>query len=512
MNKNNRNPWKALSSYEIDDECVFCGRDVEIEELNSLIEYNQIVTLYGKSGIGKTSLLQAGVFPRLKLNDFKPKVIRLGESHDKNIAYSKIILKAIGIDLASIDYNDQPIGYESRNLFCEVFKRIEVRDEYNTMQVPVIILDQLEEVLLNSAENTETLLLQIAEWINFRETIATDCHFVFSIREDDLYLLEDTIDSLRINSLRTARYRLQPITKNGAEAIIKTPSENIVEIEDDVIAKILELINGNKEVGYEPTALSLMCYQLYDEVKNDESPKFTIEMIERVGYSSIAKYYKKAIEGLLPNEIEMLESKFITIDGRRNFISEDDFNQLFVREQIRKDLISDGVSKILRITNGKVEVVHDLLAKVIKEVRDDKSKILEQKLLKIKEQITFIIVCALFILLYWAVIHVCYKPILIDVFLSKGTLNDQIRSAMIYVTPLLSIINLIIISPALVLQKRGLAVFGIISLILSTGGLIVGLVCGHTSLNSHVMILSVITMVWAVGYVLYSLKNNNEEK
>lgn len=512
MNKNSKNPWKALSSYEIDDECVFCGRNTAIEELSSLIEYNQIVTLYGKSGIGKTSLLQAGVFPRLKLNDFKPKVIRLGEYFNTDIPYSKIILDAIGINFESIDYNNETINYNSCSLFCEVFKRVVISDEYDTKQVPVIILDQLEEVLLSQNENIETLLLQIAEWINFRKTIATDCHFVFSIREDDLYLLEDTLDSLRISSLRTTRYRLRPITKNDAKDIIKTPSENTVEIEDVAITKIMELLNGNKEDGYEPTALSLMCYQLYEEVKNDESPKFTIELIERVGYSSIVKYYKKAIVGLLPNEIEILESKFITSDGRRNFISEDDFKQLFVREQIRNKLINNGVCKILQNTNGKVEVIHDLLATAIKEVRDDKSKNLEQKLLKIKKQITFIIVCALFLLLYWAVIHVCYKPILIDVFFSKGTLNDQIISAMIYITPLLSIFNLIIISPALVSQRRGLVVFGIISLILSIGGLIMGLVCGHILRNYRVMILSIITMVWSVVYMLYSLKNNNEGK
>ena len=71
------NPWKGLNSYNIDDECKFCGRDTDINKLSTLIQLNQCVTLYGKSGIGKTSLIQAGVFPKLVMNNFKPVVVRL---------------------------------------------------------------------------------------------------------------------------------------------------------------------------------------------------------------------------------------------------------------------------------------------------------------------------------------------------------------------------------------------------------------------------------------------------
>ena len=64
------NPWAGLSSYEDPEKAkregrkpkLFCGRDDESHQVMQLISSNIFVTFYGKSGTGKTSLLNAGVF------------------------------------------------------------------------------------------------------------------------------------------------------------------------------------------------------------------------------------------------------------------------------------------------------------------------------------------------------------------------------------------------------------------------------------------------------------------
>ena len=65
------NPWPGLASYEdpakSDRKLKFCGRDNDIFDVTRLIDDNLLLVLYGKSGIGKTSLLKAGVFPKLRL-------------------------------------------------------------------------------------------------------------------------------------------------------------------------------------------------------------------------------------------------------------------------------------------------------------------------------------------------------------------------------------------------------------------------------------------------------------
>jgi hypothetical protein len=62
------NPWPGLASY---------GRDLESAELLRLIRLSPYVALYGKSGLGKTSMLQAGVFPQLRAARFLPVYLRL---------------------------------------------------------------------------------------------------------------------------------------------------------------------------------------------------------------------------------------------------------------------------------------------------------------------------------------------------------------------------------------------------------------------------------------------------
>ena len=59
------NPWKGLDSYNTSDSSLFYGRREETEALANAILTNQTTILYGPSGVGKSSILKAGVIPLL---------------------------------------------------------------------------------------------------------------------------------------------------------------------------------------------------------------------------------------------------------------------------------------------------------------------------------------------------------------------------------------------------------------------------------------------------------------
>ena len=173
------NPWKALSSYDINDKCCFCGRDEDIVKLCSLIEYNQVVTIYGKSGIGKTSLLKAGVYPQLLIGDYLPKFIRFGEYEDDERSYAEIIHSVL--PKKNIDLAEKNIDYTAKDFFCQFFKENEILDDNGNQVIPVIILDQFEELFDERQGRIDLLLQQIVEWKNYSGKMVSDCHFVFSI-------------------------------------------------------------------------------------------------------------------------------------------------------------------------------------------------------------------------------------------------------------------------------------------------------------------------------------------
>lgn len=62
------NPFRDLESYEFRDAHLFFGREREIEAVMRLLGQHPLVIVTGNSGSGKTSLLQAGVAPRLAEN------------------------------------------------------------------------------------------------------------------------------------------------------------------------------------------------------------------------------------------------------------------------------------------------------------------------------------------------------------------------------------------------------------------------------------------------------------
>src|SRR5436305_2481511 len=75
------NPWPGLEGFVEENEQLFKGRHRETMEFFRLIKTEQLCVLYGKSGFGKSSLLRAGVFPRLRRANLVPVYIVL--KHDE---------------------------------------------------------------------------------------------------------------------------------------------------------------------------------------------------------------------------------------------------------------------------------------------------------------------------------------------------------------------------------------------------------------------------------------------
>jgi pyruvate/2-oxoglutarate dehydrogenase complex dihydrolipoamide acyltransferase (E2) component len=71
------NPWPGLESYDESSHDFFSGRAAEADELHRRIVDEPVTVLFGKSGLGKTSLLKAGVFPRLREKGYLPIFLRL---------------------------------------------------------------------------------------------------------------------------------------------------------------------------------------------------------------------------------------------------------------------------------------------------------------------------------------------------------------------------------------------------------------------------------------------------
>src|SRR5580658_457450 len=76
-NVNERNPWLGLASFTEETREYFYGREAEVAELARRVQRKLLTILFGQSGLGKTSILRAGLVPRLRSQGYCPVYVRI---------------------------------------------------------------------------------------------------------------------------------------------------------------------------------------------------------------------------------------------------------------------------------------------------------------------------------------------------------------------------------------------------------------------------------------------------
>src|ERR1700676_1926286 len=72
-----RTPWLGLASFTEETQSYFYGREDEVAELARRVQRKLLTVLFGQSGLGKTSILRAGLVPRLRSQGYCPVYIRV---------------------------------------------------------------------------------------------------------------------------------------------------------------------------------------------------------------------------------------------------------------------------------------------------------------------------------------------------------------------------------------------------------------------------------------------------
>ena len=161
-----QNPWPGLLQYEEADREFFRGRQVETDELLRLVMRARFAVLFCRlSGLGKSSLLQAGLFPRLRSEEnILPVYVRLdftGERPDFSAQALRALLNeaaASGIEAPSpvaVNEGCAPPATNSGTLW-EYFHRsgADFWDKKNRTVTPLLVFDQFEEVFTHGRANS----------------------------------------------------------------------------------------------------------------------------------------------------------------------------------------------------------------------------------------------------------------------------------------------------------------------------------------------------------------------
>jgi len=139
------NPWPGLMPFTEATQAFFHGRDAEAAELLRRVRRERLTILFGQSGLGKTSLLCAGLFPRLRTADFLPVYIRLDWT-TAQMSPAAQIKQALAENLAEhgVEGPRPPPDETLWGYFHD--KETEFWSRRNRLITPVLVLDQFEEI------------------------------------------------------------------------------------------------------------------------------------------------------------------------------------------------------------------------------------------------------------------------------------------------------------------------------------------------------------------------------
>src|SRR5215467_7725640 len=325
MNAGVRNRYPGAHPFEDDDlsRKLFRGREQETSSLIRQILANRLVVLYARSGIGKTSLLNAGIAENLRAEGLVPLAVRVND-----IALGPLESIYNGIIITSAKQQIEYIPGDKLSLWY-FFKTAEFWKE-DVLLTPVLILDQFEELFtLHSEDQRGAFIDQLSNlvrgvppskqpseivnrdgWSALITKRPPQLKILISLREEFLPYLEEFSD--RIPEILDQRFRLQPLRRDAASRALEEPAK----VEDASLAtRPFELESrGKNEIlnflahrapseikklptDIEPFQLQLICQHLEEvaEIKQRRNGRNSVTItVDEIGdWSSLQKILEK---------------------------------------------------------------------------------------------------------------------------------------------------------------------------------------------------------------------------
>lgn len=390
--------YPGLKPFEVGEASLFFGRAQETRDLYNLVMVERIVVLFAKSGMGKTSLLNAGLIPMLGKSDLKPVYVRFNNT--SQTLHEQFLQKM----------EAEGVVFESKNQGKTLWEQLKYAQASKNGRpaTPLIIFDQFEEIFtLYTPEQRQHFVREFADVANRKipETVQAELlrlvqenpeipdatlaelerqpsvQCIFSIRSDLLHLLNAL--SPQIPDILRSRYELGPLSEKGAREAIVLPAgleaafaSPPFRYDETTLAQIYSELSQQGRKNVESFQLQIICQAIektvIENATNQQTTKSPITVSPDLygGAAGIQRlltdFYTDKI-GELPETQRLparriVEQELITDTERRRSVDEGDLlkrnatlpllNQLVEMRLLRKEP---------RLDSYYYEISHDTL-------------------------------------------------------------------------------------------------------------------------------------------------------
>lgn len=388
-----QHPWIGLASFTENDRGFFAGRGDEIEDLLRLVRRDTLTLLYGVSGLGKTSLVQAGLFPALRDENILPVPIRLDYLESaRPLAFQ--IMDAIGA-AARTARVEAPLPRPNETLW-EYFHREgnHFWSARNDLVTPFLAFDQFEEFFTLGRETparaaqAAAFMEEFADLVENRPPAAlredpsrakgfnfkpVPLKVLLAMRED--YLAD--LDRIRshFRALGQNRLRLLPMGEKQARQVIALGAALLAPGVQDRIVEYVAGGTRDAEMTVAPALLSLVLRELNERrLARGPEAKITPDLLDVEQHKIFEDFYLRTLADFPPNVRLFIEDELLTASGHRNSAALDD---ALTRAEVTLPVLNELVNRRLlayedRHNTRRVELTHDVLVPVIKASRDSR--------------------------------------------------------------------------------------------------------------------------------------------
>ncbi len=273
-------PYVGLRPFRTEDGDRFFGRSTESHDLASLWRANRLTVLYGASGVGKTSLLRAGVIPLL--DPESAEVLPPGR-----VSHSSVFpLAALPehnpytFALLSSWSPGEPATSLAGLAVPDFLRRRGKRTDRHGRPLPVFAaIDQAEELFADSAHHNRHRRPFIDELVEALDQYP-DLHLLLSIRES--HRLDLAPYEHDLGRASQAWFRLLPLTPEAALEAVSGPLEGTdrsftPEAAEELVdgLRTSEIVSADGERSrviaedVEPALLQVVCSQLWEALPDD---------------------------------------------------------------------------------------------------------------------------------------------------------------------------------------------------------------------------------------------------
>ena len=436
-------PWLGLRSFDENASAYFFGRDAELRDIFERVQHRPLTVLFGQSGLGKTSLLRAGLVPRLRDAGFLPVVLRLeyeeGDPSPADQLREALIQAArdAGVTLPrELPTDLWLLLHDPHYGFCADPSAASSA----TLPRPVLILDQFEEIFTlgerkpNAAEDLCAALAVLAENrapADLDARLAEDddlalrlrhdarpARVILSLREDFLHMLERW--KRAVPAVMENRLELRLLTGPQALLAAVEPGKRRCRdsslppiVSDATGAAIVRFVAGVTpevpldEIDAVPPLLSLLCAELNEQRVGPEDV-IRPEQLHGRAEDILEKFYNRCFDSH-PSAVRVfVEERLLSHEGFRESTAEDTARHELQRAELSaadadtalKQLV-DNRLLVVEERGGirRVELTHDILTGIARRSRDlrrEREATAARRRARSRHAVIFMVIASLF--------------------------------------------------------------------------------------------------------------------